>query len=485
MHATERQFVVMKTRPVAVAPLSRERAEATPDVAVGASDKTIALVDWSQLLEDFLDNIGVSFEDFCNEMSGGWMFGYMAALQLAGVRTVLFCVSARVDAPARFRHRATGATICVLPAPRAYRALRRRVLNPYAASLEEAAGDVKGWERIRCAALLELAPYLSTPLLHLRRELRREHCDAILCQDYEHGRFDVCLALGLSLGRLPVFATFQGGDCSRSRLESLTRRVAVRSSSGVIIASSSEAARVQSRYGIGRERVARIFNPLDLATWPTPVADAASDADRRALRLELGISEKARVVVWHGRVDFHRKGLDVLLDAWQRICGEQPSPPERELYLLLVGAGNNAGLLRERIAEMKPHGLVWRDEYLNDRALIRRYLCAADVYAFPSRHEGFPVAPLEAMACGLPLVAADAPGVSDILEGGEGAGGLIVPRGDAVSFASALWRVLDDEAFGSKLGACARARVERAFSHRRVGEQLRAFLFGAAKARVV
>jgi starch synthase len=81
------------------------------------------------------------------------------------------------------------------------------------------------------------------------------------------------------------------------------------------------------------------------------------------------------------------------------------------------------------------------------------------------------------MACGLPLVAADAPGVPDILEAGEASGGLMVPRGDADAFAHALGRVLDDEAFGRKLGARARARVDDAFSHRRVGEQLRAFLF--------
>lgn len=479
MHATERQFVATQTRPRAAtragAATSPQEDAATPEVAAGASVKTVALVDWSQLLEDFLDNIGVSFEGFCNEMTGGWMFGYIAALRLAGVRTLLFCVSARVDAPARFRHRATGATICVLPAPRAYRALRQRVLNPYAATVDEASGEVSGWERLRCAALKELAPYLSTPLLHLRRELRRERCDALLCQDYEHGRFDMCLAVARTLGRLPVFATFQGGDRSHSRLESLLRRVAVRSSGGLIIASASEAARVESRYGVVHDNIARIFNPLDLTEWPEPTAKTVAD-ERRALRGELGISETARVAVWHGRVDFQRKGLDVLIEAWQRMCQERP--PERDLRLLLIGTGNNAALLRERIAEMKPRGLVWIDKYLNDRALIRRHLCAADVYAFPSRHEGFPVAPLEAMACGLPLVAADAPGVPDILEGGEAAGGLMVPRGDADAFSRALGRVLDDAAFGRQLGARARARVDGAFSHRRVGEQLRAFLFG-------
>ena len=68
------------------------------------------------------------------------------------------------------------------------------------------------------------------------------------------------------------------------------------------------------------------------------------------------------------------------------------------------------------------------EEWVLDRARIRTFLSAADVYAFPSRHEGFAVAPLEAMACGLPIVAADAPGVPDLLACGEACGGIMVPR---------------------------------------------------------
>jgi glycosyltransferase involved in cell wall biosynthesis len=64
---------------------------------------------------------------------------------------------------------------------------------------------------------------------------------------------------------------------------------------------------------------------------------------------------------------------------------------------------------------------------------MRQYLSVADVYVFPSRHEGFPVAPLEAMACGLPIVAAYAPGICDILSEGEESGGLVVPTNNFTS----------------------------------------------------
>jgi len=104
-------------------------------------------------------------------------------------------------------------------------------------------------------------------------------------------------------------------------------------------------------------------------------------------------------------------------------------------------------------------------------------LSAADVYVFPSRHEGFAVAPLEAMACGLPLIASDIPCVRDILEDGAESGGLIVQRDDVDAFATALGQLLDDEKLCRQMGKKARLSVEERFSTAAVGTQLSAFLF--------
>ena len=425
---------------------------------------TIALLHWGDLIEDFLDTIGVSFEAFCNEMTGGWMFGYIDALRLAGVRTVLFCISARVTEPMRYTHKPTGATICVLPAPRIYHLARRRTPNPDKWTLSKAFGDVHGVRRILLTILKDILPYLATPLNVLARELRREGCQAILCQEYEYARFDACVLLG-QLMRLPVFATFQGGDFQMSRLERPVRPLTLRACAGLIVATQTEAQRVRTCYGVPPAKLARIFNPLDLEMW--------NAMDRTQARTALGIPIDAQVVVWHGRIDIHNKGLDVLMDAWEQVCRDRP---HRDLRLLLVGTGSDADELRDRIATMQIQGVLWVNEYVRDRTAMRQYLSAADVYTLPSRHEGFPVAPIEAMACGLPVVAADAPGVPDIFEGGEASGGLVVPRGDATALALALGSVLDNEAWGRELGLRARYRVEDCFSLEAIGKQLRDFL---------
>jgi len=434
-------------------------------------EPTVALLPWGNVLEDFIDTIGVSLETFCNEFTGSYMFGYVDALRRAGVRTVLICISARVAMPSHFTHAPTGATICILPAPWIYRTLRHKMQNPYGRTVRHVFGEMRGvrWMLFPALAVLrEVVLYLTTPLRLLAHELRRQNCSAILCQEYEYPRFDACVLLG-RLMHLPVFATFQGGDYQRSRFERLLRPLALRACAGLIIATQSEIKRVQARYGIPPAKLARIFNPVDLEIW--------SCADRSEVRAKLEIPLDARVAVWHGRISIWPKGLDILLDAWERVCSQRTA---RDLRLLLVGTGNDAEELRQRIATLQLQSVLWVNEFVQDRTAIRRYLSAADVYVFPSRHEGFPVAPIEAMACGLPLVAADAQGIPDILEGGEASGGLVVPRDNAAALALALGRVLDNEAWGRELGRRARHRIETSFSLEVAGKQLRTFLVNEA-----
>lgn len=424
----------------------------------------MGLLDWTHLVEDFLDGIGLSFDQFRREVAGGWLFGYVAALQSAGVEPVLFFVSARVPEPRRFRHESSGAPMIVLPAPAVYRSIRRRIPNPYASSIESAAGTVTGLRRAAMIVLKELAPYASTPVVALAGALRRENCTALICQEYENPRFDVCTVLGRVLG-LPVFATFQGGSWQNSAVEGPVRPIAMRLAEGLIVGPSREAQRVRRAYRLPAHKLKRLFNPLDLREW--------YPEDRQVARAALGVPAEAEVVAWHGRIAIHTKGLDVLLEAWDRLIETHPG---RDLRLLLAGAGQDAGQLHTLIRRSGCESIAWRDNYVRDRAELRRFLSAADVYAFPSRHEGFPVAPIEAIACGVPVVASDAPGVSDILPEGERSGGLVVPREDPGALAAALTRVLDDASLRNRLGRAARERAQAAFSLEAVGRELREFL---------
>ncbi len=409
---------------------------------------------WGDIFVDFLDRLGVSFEELRDEFAGSWVFGYASALATAGVRTVIACPTSHVSEPVAAVHAPTGAELRLLPTSRAHGFLRAHRLD----------GRLDGRRDPRAvarAAGTHLAPYLGTPPLALARLVRREGASALLCQEYEEPRFDVCVAVGRLVG-VPVFGTFQGADYQVSRLEGPLRPHTIRASAGLVVGARRELERVERVYDVPARNLAHVGNPIDTETWRPDEGTAA--------RAELGISAEALVVAWHGQMQLRRKGLDVLLDAWRRLTDE--ASDRGDLHLVLVGAGEDVDEVRRRVSTLSLPGVHVVGEWVRDRARMRSILSAADVYAFPSRHEGLPVSPLEAMACGVPVVGADATGVADVV----GDAGVVVPRDDPEALAGAIGSLLADEKRRADLGRRARARVEERFSLEAVGTQLRAFL---------
>ncbi len=389
--------------------------------------RRVAILPWGDVFEDYLEPIGLDLAAFAERMTGGWMFGYIDALASVGAECVLVVFSSAVGRPTQLVHAPSGTPIRVIPAPRAFRLVR--------------------------------SPYLATPPNELARVLRDERITHVVCQEYEDPRFDIAVHVGRKLG-IPVAATFQGGNWQRSRLERFVRASSIARSAGVIIASRVEAERFRATYGV--EGV-RIFNPLDRRIWYR----------EQHAREALGISANALVAAWHGRIDLRRKGIDILLEAWKQVRARLRP---RDAWLYMLGSGQDSALLAAKGVATPEHGIRWSDVYELDRGATRRVLSAADVYVFPSRHEGFAVAPLEAMACGLPVVASDAPGIEDIFERGEADGGIVVPREDAHALAAALERVLGDAGLRAELSARAERRVDDAFALGVVGRQLIEFL---------
>ena len=421
---------------------------------------TVALLLWGNVIEDFLDRIGLSLDDFCERVTGGWLFGYIEALRSVGWQSVLFLVSRAVKQPMRLLHIPSGTRICVLPAWKAYNSVARGMIDPYGRSTQAVFGRKSRLRRFDRFARKEIAPYLATPLGSLARNLRREGCTAILTQEYEYGRFDACVFLGRLLS-LPVYATFQGGERHFGRLEHFVRPVAIRAARGLAIGADSEAERVLEHYRIDPKKIWRIQNPINIELW--------RPMDREESRRSLGLPLHSRIVIYHGRIDIYRKGLDLLLQAWEKI---QDQADRQDLLLLIIGSGQDAAEFRQQLDALALPSIRWINRYETDRTIMRRYLSAGDLYVLPSRNEGFPVAPLEAMACGLPVVGSNIPAMSTIIGRGSGSGGLIVPREDTCALAEAIQRLLGDPELCRQLGRSARRNVEARFSIESIGRQL-------------
>ncbi|MFJ1754279.1 glycosyltransferase [Kitasatospora sp. NPDC088134] len=175
----------------------------------------------------------------------------------------------------------------------------------------------------------------------------------------------------------------------------------------------------------------------------------ADPASRRAARMTLGLVQADPLAVCVGRL-CRQKGQDVLLDAWAKVQGARP-----EARLVLVGGGPDAEALAERVRGLPDPSRV---RLVGDVADPRLWLAAADLAVLPSRWEGMALAPLEAMACGRPVLLTDVPGARECLPAAERARA-VVPVENPGLLAERLVEFLGNRIECERRGVSARAHV--------------------------
>lgn len=164
-----------------------------------------------------------------------------------------------------------------------------------------------------------------------------------------------------------------------------------------------------------------------------------------------GADAGARVVVALGRLS-QEKGFDLLLEAWAAATARRPG-----WTLRIHGSGPEQAALAVQAQRL---GIAPSADFAGQTDDVAAALVQGSIFAAPSRAEGFPMALLEAMACGLPCVAFDcAPGVREIVHDGED--GVVVPPGNTDAFADALGALMDAREEREALGKAAVESVAR------------------------
>jgi glycosyltransferase involved in cell wall biosynthesis len=209
----------------------------------------------------------------------------------------------------------------------------------------------------------------------------------------------------------------------------------------VIATSQGVADDLVASFGGHRTRVHVVPNPVDLAT----VASASQEPLEAALEADW----RRPVIVAAGRLA-EAKNYPLLLEALAILREQIPAS------LFILGQGDQEPALRRMIQD---RGLSECVHLCGFRDNPWKYIARADVFALTSRYEGFGNVLVEAMACGVPIVATSSPGTRDIVS--SGADGLLVERHEPAAVAAALAEVLSDRSMRQRMSAAARRHAER------------------------
>ena len=280
---------------------------------------------------------------------------------------------------------------------------------------------------------------LISGLWRLWKLLRRERFDAI--ETFTHDSNIPGLLLARLAGVPARIASYHGKFERLSRWrEKLHAWLINNGIAQAVVAVSGRTRQVAIEEGIAEERIVVIPNgvtPFDIAS-----------VNQQETRKRLGLDPNDMFLLSVGRL-VYPKGHEFLVKAMTNvtanfsnaqagICGEGPLRPQLESQIMKSNLADHVRLLGE-----------WAD--------IAPVLAVADIFILPSRWEGLPMALLEAMAVGLPVIATRVEGVEETIT--DGVDGLLVPPEDSDELALAIVSLLEDPELRKKIGAAARARV--------------------------
>lgn len=195
--------------------------------------------------------------------------------------------------------------------------------------------------------------------------------------------------------------------------------------------------------GLPEAKLTVIPNGLDIARWPRPTA-----AQRRLARRAFGLTDAEVVIGTLSRLE-PQKGIDLLLESADDFLADLP-----QARLMIWGEGKQ----RKRLQRLALRLGLPHVTFAGACADPWQAYAAMDIFCAPSRWEGGPYAVLEAMACGLPIVASAIAGHEDYLE--DGVTGLLAATDQPGPLAGALRGVLSDVDIRDTLGNAARRSVE-------------------------
>ena len=262
-----------------------------------------------------------------------------------------------------------------------------------------------------------------------------------------HARRNVEMLVGVVLRHLlraPMRLVFTSAS---QRVHTGWTRFLIRRMDAVIATSNKTAAYLKVPNTV-------VMHGIDTERFRPP---AATGSGRAEAAQALGLDPSRLYAGCFGRVR-RQKGTDLFVEAMIALLPQHP-----QWSAIVAGRATSGHLpfeeeLKARVARA---GLAERILFVGEHRDIDRWYRALSLYVAPQRWEGFGLTPLEAMASGVPVVAADVGAFSELVVAGET--GVIVPPDDQAAMEAAILPYLADPAFAAAQGEAGRRHVEANF----------------------
>jgi glycosyltransferase involved in cell wall biosynthesis len=413
----------------------------------------VAFFESADVFEDFYPHIGVTQSRFATDWAGSGNHRMLTLVQADIGDVVWLELSLRPEVLVS-THRVVGCEVRIIPSSLLHRGLWRLMY-----------GTRVSWRLRRLyPAYATIASYLAPLSLRLWRETRRVRPDAIFVQDYASGRFDVLLVLARLLRAR--FVAYHAGSQPDQYVGRRLRRFSLKRADHVLASSARERESLVSEFGVARERTSVVLTPIDTERYrPLSRSEACGAA---------GLDSRFRYILFVGRFDDQVKRVSSLIRAFA-----VASQPHSDARLMLVGDGPDRAPLTGLAQDLCPGRVIMRGWVPDEESLARIYN-ASEVLVLPSRREGFPTVVGEALACGLPVIATDVGGVSEVVVPSET--GWLTSAGDDRQLTTAIAEALGARAVVQAMRSKARAMAESRLAPAAVVSQLRRCLAGTGGA---
>lgn len=210
-------------------------------------------------------------------------------------------------------------------------------------------------------------------------------------------------------------------------LRALAEPLAYRRARLITVCSAGLGREIAEEFPFARRKIRVCHNGVDVVGLARP-----KHFDPLRLRGELGFGREDLVLSFTAMGAFELKGLSLLLHALSNT---------RDTHLKLVVVGGQPGTVALYQSRARKLGLGRDVLFVGIQRDVRQFLWASDGFVFPSRHEAFPMAVLEAAAAGLPLIVTRLNGIEEFLV--DGRNGILISRRSSEGVRQALARFLD------------------------------------------